>query len=137
MGANPFTPEEVAALRASFVRFIPHSDEVATAMYSRLFAENPQIQSMFTTDPAQQRDKLVYTLAVMLDALASRGDLETIGRSMGAKHRGYGVTDDMYVTLKDYLVEALQSKVVPPLSADELGLWSRLYDEIARSMTAP
>jgi hemoglobin-like flavoprotein len=134
MPGSSWSEEEIAALRASFLRFIPYSDDVAASMYTRLFTDHPEIESMFNSDPGAQRDKLVHTLAVMIDSVAHRSDFEALGHAMGDRHRGYGVTPEMYVELRSYIVRALQEEVKPPLTDAELGLWAKLYDQIAETM---
>jgi len=130
-----FTLEEIVKLRASFLRFIPASDAVASNLYRRLFEAHPEVESLFISDPERQKDKLVHTIAVMIDSLEKAGDFHSKGVALGDRHRDYGVTDDMYVQLKDYLVAALMDEVKPPMSDEELGLWGRLYDLIAKTMT--
>jgi hemoglobin-like flavoprotein len=130
-----FTSEEITQLRASFLRFIPASDAVASNLYRRLFEAHPEVESLFISDHERQKDKLIHTIAVMIDSLDKVGDFYSKGVALGDRHRGYGVTDEMYVHLKDYLVAALQDEVDPPMSREELELWGRLYDHIARTMT--
>lgn len=131
-----FSAEEIAALRMSFLRFITVSDAVSHTLYSNLFAQNPGLQGMFSSDPKRQEEKLVHTLAVMLDLIERKPEFESYSAALGDKHKDYGVVPEMYVSLRGLLIEALDQHLIPPLTDEERVLWAKLYDAIAAAMTA-
>lgn len=128
-----FTPEEVAALRMSFLRFIPVSDQVADTLYASLFERSPELKALFHEDQRRQEEKLVHTLATMIDLIEKPEEFREYARSLGDRHRGYGVENDMYEPLGGLLVKALERHLAG-LSEAEAELWKRLYDVIAYAM---
>lgn len=134
MRTATFSEAELEALRNSFARLIPYSDDVAATMYLRLFADHPHIEALFHSEPDLQRDKLIQTLAIMIDSASNPERFASTGSKLGRQHDTYGVEPEMYAVLKGYLVGALQDEVRPPLTDEEVSLWSRLYDAISESM---
>lgn len=132
MAADTFTPEESAALKASFLRLIPKSDEFAESMYAHLFRLAPGARKLFAPSMDEQYYKLVRMLAVMVDAVEDRAAFEAECRATGERHRHYGAKPEHYPLVGEAIVLALRDHLKP--SPEEEALWLRLYGEASRLM---
>ena len=120
---------DVVLLRSSFATLAPRADALARRFYARLFATYPQVRPMFkTTDFAEQRRKLMASVAAVV-ALADRPEqLEPVLAVMGRQHAELGVEPRHYEYVGASMLAAL---------ADECGeAWtpelSRTWDAALR-----
>lgn len=128
------TEEERALLRASFMRLIPHSEEVSERVYSRLFADHPTLRKLFPSDLYSQQEKLVSMLASAVDALEDPDAFIQTCRDLGKRHIDYGAEPGHYPVVGTLLLEELGAALNPPISAQELELWKKLYNLVAIEM---
>lgn len=126
------TVEEQAILRASMVKLILVSDEVAAEFYRHIFASYPSVRPLFAEDTQAQEEKFMLMLALMLDELEKPDDLKATLKSLGKKHYSYGAMADHYPLVRISLVHAL----TPVFEPEVLELWGRLYDLMAYAMVS-
>lgn len=128
------TPEEIHRLRSSFFEFIPVSQELSQTFYARLFENHPEVRAYFKSDMQSQQDKLVDTLAVVLDTLERTDKAEGILTSLGERHVNYGVTPELYAYVEVAFLE-LVAQYAKPEERDELeALWSKLMNFVSITM---
>jgi nitric oxide dioxygenase len=60
------TQEQVAVVQQRFANLGPIVDRAAIMLYNRLFEIAPQFKAMFPVDMAEQRQKLMATLGVVV-----------------------------------------------------------------------
>ena len=65
------TQEQVAVVQQSFAKVAPIADRAAVMFYERLFEVAPQVKAMFPADMAEQRQKLMATLGVVVNGLSN------------------------------------------------------------------
>src|SRR5712671_2521612 len=102
------TPDQIALVQQSFAKVAPISEQAAALFYDRLFAVAPQIKPLFPGDLAEQRKKLMATLAVVVNGLDK---LETILPAVSAlarRHVEYGVKPDHYAVVGSTLLWTLE-----------------------------
>src|SRR5690348_4950828 len=90
------TPEQIKLVQDSFSKVAPISEQAAVIFYDRLFEVAPAVRAMFPDDMAEQRKKLMATLAVVVSGL---GNLEAIlpaASALAKRHVGYGAKPDHY-----------------------------------------
>jgi len=130
------TEEEKQILRDSLFRLIPRSDEAAEAFYQRLFLEHPSVRPLFPQSMDEQQQKMVLTLASMVDYL---DDPETFRREcieLGRRHVGYGAQPAHYPVVGQILLEEFGKWQVPPMTEREISLWQLLYGLVSEQMIA-
>ncbi len=128
------TPEEINRLRSSFFEFIPVSEELSQAFYARLFEKHPEVRAYFKSDMQSQQDKLVDTLAVLLDTLEQSDKAEGILMTLGRRHVNYGATPELYSYVEIAFLE-LVAQYAKPDERDELeALWSKLMIFVSMAM---
>ncbi|GJM20584.1 MAG: flavohemoprotein [Planctomycetota bacterium] len=98
----------ISLLRESFNLVRPHADAVAQDFYATLFSTYPQVKPLFkNADPAEQRRKLMASVAAVVAAADEPEVLEPVLEAMGARHVDYGVSADMYAPVTHTMMGAL------------------------------
>ena len=64
------TPDQVELVQQSFAKVAPISETAAVLFYDRLFEIAPVVKPLFHGDMAEQRRKLMATLAVVVGGLS-------------------------------------------------------------------
>lgn len=111
--------------------------DVVARFYAKLFERHPELQRLFGRRSQREQEKMLTEaiLAVvghMEDAAWLRGVL----RPLGAKHVGYGVTEDMYPIVADVLIATLCEASGSAWSADVEAAWSGALGAVAGEMIA-
>jgi hemoglobin-like flavoprotein len=131
-----FTNEEIAALRASFLKLIPVSEALSIEFYERLFREHPEVRSNFRPDMQAQQDKLIDTLAALIDVLNQPTTAETVLKDLGQRHVVYGATPELYawveVNLRSVMAELAGKEEFVAVEP----LWTRLLSYVTTTMQA-
>ena len=126
---------DVALLRSSFDLVVERQPQVVHRFYEILFQRHPQAQALFHRKSAAQQEKmLTEALVAVMDHLEDAPWLTSTLQGMGAKHKGYGVTDEMYGwvggSLLATLAEVAGNDWTPKLEA----AWTEAYGAIAGLM---
>lgn len=124
---------DVALLRTSFAGLQPSADALARRFYARLFATYPQVRPLFTTtDFAEQRRKLMASVAAVV-ALADRPEaLQPVLAALGARHGALGVQPQHYEFVSASMLAALSDECGPAWTPQVAEAW----DEALRAVSA-
>ena len=130
-------PLNVALLRSSFEVVIERQPALTQRFYEILFERYPRAKALFVRNaPAAQEKMLADALVAVLDHLEDAPWLTSTLKGLGAKHKGYGVTDEMYgwvgASLLATLAEVAGKDWTPPLAA----AWTEAYGAVAGLMQA-
>ena len=90
------TPDQVKLVQQSFAQVAPIADTAAGLFYQRLFEIAPAVEPLFHGDMAEQRRKLMATLAVVVGGL---GNIETVlpaASALAKRHVDWGVKPEHY-----------------------------------------
>ncbi len=129
-----FTKEEINRLRLSFFKLIPVSEDLSKEFYSGLFEKYPDVRPLFKPDMQSQQDKLVDTLATLLDTLDRTDEAVHILRSLGRRHIGYGATPEIYDYIEIAFLELIAQYANPEEQKDLLDLWSKMMRFVSTTM---
>ena len=128
--------QQVRLVRESFAVLQPEMSDLAAQFYARLFARDPSLRSLFSSDMADQQRKFAAMLNLMIEYLDQPFKLHPVLARLGAQHQGYGVQADYYPVLGQVLVEtvaiAYGSAWTPALET----AWQALFRWMAREMQA-
>jgi hemoglobin-like flavoprotein len=102
------TPEQIHHVRASFARLLPIAEPAAALFYGNLFKADPSLRTMFKGDMAQQGVKLMQMIGAAVGLLDKQHVLLPLLRQLGARHAGYGVQPQHYVTVQFALLKTLE-----------------------------
>src|SRR5262245_59677712 len=128
------TPEEIHLLRKSFDRVERESHVAALVFYRRLFELDPALRPLFKTNIEEQARKLIEMLGLALSLTEQPGRLETELMALGARHVGYGVTEEHYATVGRALLAMLAEVLGKHFTATTGQAWLGFYTFIADTM---
>jgi hemoglobin-like flavoprotein len=128
------TPRQIALVEASLDRL--HLDRLAAAFYERAFAAEPALAEMFTADPVVQRARFAAELAEIVGSLHAIDTFGPAARSLGARHRGYGVRAAHYRLMGDVLLAALAAGSGADWTPELAEAWTLAYNLMAETMMA-
>lgn len=123
-------------LRTSFELVIDRRPDLTLRFYEILFERYPHLQRLFSRDRTAQSKMLAGAIAAVLDHLEDAPWLQQTLGALGAKHVGYGVTDEMYNMVGDALLATLAevaAEAWTPVVADQ---WTLAFGAIASMMQA-
>lgn len=123
-------------LRASFELVIDRRPDLTLRFYEILFERYPDLQRLFSRDRTAQSKMLAGAIAAVLDHLEDAPWLQQTLGALGAKHVGYGVTDEMYSMVGDALLATLAevaAEAWTPVVAEQ---WTLAFGAIASMMQA-
>jgi hemoglobin-like flavoprotein len=126
------TPEQIALVERTVATL--DLRVVATDFYRRLFAADPAVAAMFTTDPAVQAERFGTELTEIVTSIRSLDSFDARVRALGARHRGYGVRAGHYKVMGEALLAALGAALGPAWSDELAEAWALAYALVAETM---
>lgn len=129
------TAEQRVLVQQSFARIVPIADEATSLFYERLFQLDPSLRPLFTSDLAEQEQKLIQTLQIAVQGLNNLGILIPVLQHLAVRHVDYGVRNEHYATVGDALLWTLEQELGDEFTADVRAAWLDLYNLIASVMT--
>jgi hemoglobin-like flavoprotein len=130
------TPEQIALVEASLHTVEPALDEVVAEFYERLFAADPAIADLFTTDPAEQRRKFAGQLSEIVQSVRNHERYVSTAGDLGARHAGYGVRPSHYPVVGRALLGALAARHGDGWTPELAEAWRHAFDLTAEAMRA-
>ena len=125
----------VETLRSSFERVIERAPNLTHRFYEILFTRYPQTQRMFGRHSGVRQEKmLAEALTAVIDHLEDAPWLTNTLMGLGAKHAGYGVTDEMYAWVGDSLLATLAEVEGAGWTPQVKQAWVRAFGAIASLM---
>ena len=130
------TPEQKHLLRETWQATVPIADTAARLFYDRLFEIDPSTRPLFAgVDMAGQGEKLVQTLAAVVQGLDHLESLIPTIADLGRRHAGYGVTGAHYTAVGAALLWTLEAGLGRTVFTPEAKqAWSDAYGLIAEIM---
>jgi nitric oxide dioxygenase len=128
------TPEQVKLVQQSFAQVAPIADTAATLFYQRLFEIAPAVKPLFHGDMAEQRRKLMATLAAVVGGL---GNIETVlpaASALAKRHVVYGVKPEHYDSVGAALLWTLERGLGERWSSELAAAWSAAYGTLSSFM---
>ncbi|XXX78048.1 globin family protein [Sorangium sp. So ce134] len=130
----PVSPRTIELVQRSWAKVMPISDAAAALFYDRLFELDPSVRPLFKNDMAEQKKKLMQTLAVAVDGLSNLGRLVPVLQSLGVRHHGYMVVDRHYDVVGEALLWTLREGLGDGFTRDVETAWKEVYGVIADVM---
>ena len=128
------TPEQIALVQSSYRRLGPRLPAMATRFYQELFARDPALRALFSTDLAEQEDRFADKLTEIVLAIPRLDELLAHTRALGARHVGYGVRAADYQKVGAALVAALAAVLGESFDGPTREAWTLAYNLIAETM---
>jgi hemoglobin-like flavoprotein len=126
---------DIEALRDSFELIAERNPTITARFYEILFERYPQAKRLFGRNSQKaQEDMLTRALAAVLDHLEDAPWLSQTLQALGAKHVGYGVTEEMYDWVGECLLAALGEAAGPAWTPRVQLAWRNAYAAISGLM---
>jgi hemoglobin-like flavoprotein len=127
----------VQVLRSTFELVVERQPQVVHRFYEILFERYPQAKALFGRNSAAAQEKMLTdALVSVVDHLEDAPWLTATLKQLGAKHRGYGVTDEMYGWVGGSLLSALGEAAGKDWSPTAEAAWTEAYGAISSLMKA-
>jgi methyl-accepting chemotaxis protein len=130
------TPEQIALVRKSFDRLRPIPRGAGKDFYATLFALDPSLKSLFSTDVENQGAMFVVALGLALKGLDDEGGVDESLRELGRRHVLYGAKDIHYDTFREALLCLFAQRLGPEFTPEMAEAWRAAFDRISTVMKA-
>lgn len=130
------TPRQVDLVESSAEALDPLLEGFAAAFYARLFTQYPGLRPMFTSDTGAQSGRLAAELRRIVSALRDPERFARQVRTLGSRHRTYGVVPAHYDVVGAVLIETFQDQLGDTFTPELQAAWTVAYAHIAAQMVA-
>jgi hemoglobin-like flavoprotein len=131
------TKREIEIVQDDWEKVEQDANRAGTLLYDRLFALDPSLRALFTSDLEQQKSKLVTMIGSTLYGLSDPDVLMPIVRLLGQKHVRLGVKNEDYATVGVSLLWTLKQILGPAFGPENEAAWTKVYGLLAETMKAP
>jgi hemoglobin-like flavoprotein len=121
-------PSQVKLVQESFAKVAPISEQAAVIFYDRLFEVAPAVKAMFPADMAEQRKKLMATLAVVVNGLSNLESILPAASALATRHVSYGAKPEHYPVVGGALLWTLEKGLG--------AAWTAAYGTLSNFMIA-
>ena len=128
------TPRQIELVQSSWASVEPIAAAAAGMFYSKLFALDPSLRSLFKGDMQEQGRKLMAMIAFAVKGLSRLEALVPGVQALGRRHAGYGVRDRHYETVATALLWTLQQGLGKAFTPDVREAWATAYGLLATTM---
>src|SRR5262245_37894850 len=129
-------PAQIAAVERPARFAEPLLGSVVADFYRRLFAADPTLEEMFTTEPAVQQARFVAHLKDIVLAIRDHDRFLDQARALGARHTAYRVRAVHYRLVGSALLAALGAQLGPTWTPEVAEAWRLAYNLTAEVMMA-
>ena len=126
------TPDQIALIKGTFDKV--DANAAATAFYARLFEIAPGVRSLFASDLTAQGQKLMATLAVVVNGLDEIEAILPAVRELGARHADYGAEPAHYEAVGAALLWTLEQGLGAAFTEDAKAAWAEAYGVLSSTM---
>jgi len=130
------TPEQVKLVQQSFSKLVPISDQAAVIFYDRLFEIAPQVKSMFPSDMAEQRGKLMATLTAVVNGLGNLASILPAASALAKRHVSYGAKPEHYPVVGAALLWMLEKGLGENWTPEVANAWKAAYGTLSAFMVS-
>ena len=130
------TQEEINLVQKSWAQVAPISDTASDLFYTRLFQLDPALKELFPDDMAEQKKKLMQTLAICVNGLTDLGEIVPAVQALGRRHADYRVRYEHYATVGEALLWTLEQGLAEDFTAETRDAWTTVYGVLSSTMQA-
>jgi len=128
------TPDQVRLVQQSFAKVAPIADQAAIIFYDRLFEVAPAVKALFPADLAEQRKKLMATLAAVVNGLSNIESILPAASALATRHVAYGAKAEHYPVVGGALLWTLQKGLGEAWTPDVAAAWTAAYATLSTYM---
>lgn len=118
---------QIGLIRMSWDKVLPIAETAADLFYGKLFELDPSLKPLFKGDMTEQGKKLMTMLNTVVSNLDNLESVIPAAQESGARHAGYGVTDEMYDTVAEALIWTLGQGLGDDFTDELKDAWVAAY----------
>lgn len=127
----------VPLLRQNFALVVDREPQVVHRFYEILFERYPQLKPMFHRTPPERQEQMVGSaLTAVMDHLEDEKWLAAELGQLGARHRDYGTTEEMYGWVGESLLATLAEVSGGDWSPELAAQWTEAFGAVRSMMLA-
>jgi len=130
------TPNQIKLVQRSFADVAPIADQAAVLFYDRLFEIAPAVRPLFHGDMAEQRRKLMATLAIVVNGLSNLEMILPAASSLATRHVAYGAKAEHYPVVGEALLWTLEKGLGSDWTPAVADAWVAAYTTLSEFMIA-
>ena len=128
------TKEQIALVRKSFDRLRPLPRGAGQDFYETLFALDPSLRPLFSTDVENQGAMFVVALGLALKGLDDDADVDASLQELGRRHVLYGAKDVHFDTFREALLCMFAQRLGSDFTPETAEAWRAAFDRISSVM---
>ena len=128
------TPAQITLVQSSWQRCLPIVDTAANLFYERLFTLDPSLRSLFPTEMAEQKKKLMTMITAAVAGLNDLSTLVPVVQNLGRRHDAYRVEVRHYPVVGQALLDTLATGLGPAFTPETKEAWTVVYGVLADTM---
>lgn len=130
------TTNDLAQLKASFLRIGPFAEQTTGLFYARLFELDPTLRDFCHGDMAEEGSKLLRMLGLAVNGTERLDRLAPLARQLGLRQANFHVSERHYETVSEALLWTLAKRLGTEFTQEMQNAWSRIYWSLAETMRA-
>ena len=128
------TPQQIDAVKSSWLMVLPIADQAAEIFYNRLFEVAPEVKPMFKGDIKEQGKKLMQVINTAVTALDNLDPLIPTVQELAIRHVDYGVKNEHYDVVGSTLLWTLEQGLREAFTPDVKNAWTETYVTLSSVM---
>ena len=130
------TPDQIDDIQTSFAKVLPISQIAAGLFYERLFIIAPEVKPLFKGDMTQQGNKLMATIAAVVNGLKNLDAVVPVAQGLAVRHVAYGVKPEHYGPVGAALIWTLEQGLQGDFTPKVREAWVAAYNTLSGVMIA-
>lgn len=126
--------DTILLLRRSWSKAITDRDMMGRLFYAKLFQIAPETESLFKVDMNSQSQKLIATLAFIIDSLDEEEALLSAARDLAIRHVDYDVSPKHYEHVGEALIGTLKELLGADFDSETETAWRDTYAGLSNHM---
>jgi hemoglobin-like flavoprotein len=128
------TKEQITAVQHSWEKILKHAPTTGIIFYTRLFAIDPSLKSLFPGNVSKQAAKLMSMITFAVRRLDNLSEVVEEIKDLGKRHKGYRVEPSMYNTVGEALLWTLEQGLGKTWNSDLKEAWTKVYVLLSSTM---
>ncbi len=126
--------QQIELVKTTHAQVEPIAETAAALFYQRLFELDPSLRGLFHGDMKEQGKKLMASIKLVVMGLEKPETILPAVRSLGQRHKSYGVHDTHYATVGAALLWTLGQGLGDLFTAEVEAAWTAAYTLLATVM---
>jgi len=130
------TESDIQVVQRSFEMILPMADTFVAMFYDRFFTVEPEARSLFNSDMAVQREKVIEMLSLAVHSMDDSDSFQQELQDLGERHVDYRVQSRHYAIMNDAILGALSDCLGEQFTDEMCAAWEKALISLADTMKA-